>query len=103
MPEKWKHLSFFLSVSHPVVMVSGLKRQRMALLGNIALHGSSVEDMLALVAVVWLLEIEGMALLGLYDDYFGNNSSMDRWFTCFMFAPECEVRWWLKTVMWTGI
>jgi hypothetical protein len=40
-------------------------------LGNIAPHGSSVEVVLALVTVVWLLEIESMALLGLYDDYLG--------------------------------
>jgi hypothetical protein len=58
------YLSFFSSVSPPAAMVRGLKRQRTALSGNIAPHGSSVEVVLALVAVVWLLEIKSVALLG---------------------------------------
>jgi hypothetical protein len=71
VPEKWKHLSFFLSVSPPVTMVWGLKRQRTAPSGNIALHRSSIEVVLVLVAAVWLLEPESVALLGLCDDYIG--------------------------------
>jgi hypothetical protein len=71
VPEKWKHPSFFSSISPPAAMVWVLKRERTVPSGNIAPHGSSVEVVLALVAAVWLLEIESVALLGLYDNYLG--------------------------------
>jgi len=73
--------------------VWGLKRQRTAPLGNIAPHGSSVEVVLVLVGVVWLLETESVALLGHYDDCLGIT---DRWFACFAFAPERQVRYGLE-------
>ncbi len=89
----WKHLSFFSSFSPPAAIVWGLKRQRTAPLGNIAPHGSSVEVVLVLVGVVWLLETESVALLGHYDDCLGIT---DRWFACFAFAPERQVRYGLE-------